>query len=117
MTKNSNKIRAIILLNPPYYTGVFKNEFTKELINRCRQDNYAVFKVLYSKGQYDYKTLRKLARVVSKQRQKITIIIAKDSNTPNSNILAYSVFSTLTIMRRIDLCFYEQYIALNKYNR
>ena len=108
------KKKSVILFNATGLTGIQKNDLTHEIAKKCQQGNYSVSKIFYYQDYCDYSTLCKLAEFVSRTREKVTVIFTKDSKPTPSNLLIYSVLSTLAISGHIQLCFYEQQISLQQ---
>ena len=111
---SSKKKQSVILFNATGLTGIQKNDQTHEVAKKCRQDNYVVSRIFYYQDYCGHRELCRLAEFVSRTREKVTVIFTRDNKPTPSNLLIYSVLSTLAISGHIELCFYEQQIALQQ---
>ena len=111
---SSKKKKSVILFNATGLTGIQKNDLKDAVVKQCQQGNYRVSRIFYYQDYCDYSTLCKLAEFVSRTRDKVTVIFTRDNKPTPRNLLIYSVLSTLAISGHIELCFYEQQIALQQ---
>ena len=109
---SSKKKKSVILFNATGLAGIQKNDLKEAIVKQCQQDNYRVSRIFYYQDHCDHRALCKLAEFVSRTRDKVTVIFAKDNKSTPSNMLIYSVLSTLAISGHIELCVYQEKIAL-----
>lgn len=113
-TMTTKRKKSVILFNATGLTGIQKNDLTHSLAKQCRQDNYSVSRIFYYQDYCNHATLYKLTEFVSRTREKVTVIFNKDSTPTPSNLLIYSVLSTLAISGHIELCIYQEQITLQQ---